>query len=47
MNNDKHKLHMLRILKDVYNAPELSKILAFKGGTSLMFLACRSNCRLI
>ena len=37
MNNDKHKLYMLRILKDVFNDPELSQILAFKGGTSLMF----------
>ena len=37
MNNDKHKLYMLRILQDVFNDPELSQILAFKGGTSLMF----------
>ena len=37
MNNDKYKLYMLRILKDVFNDPELSQILAFKGGTSLMF----------
>lgn len=37
MNNDKHKLYMLRILKDVFNDPELSQILAFKGGASLMF----------
>ena len=37
MNNDKHKLYMLRILKDVFNDPDLSQILAFKGGTSLMF----------
>ena len=37
MNNDKHKLYMLRILKDVFNDSELSQILAFKGGTSLMF----------
>ena len=37
MNNDKHKLYMLRILKDVFNDPELSQIIAFKGGTSLMF----------
>ena len=37
MNNDKHKLYMLRILKDVFNDPELSQILVFKGDTSLMF----------
>ena len=37
MNNDKHKLYMLRILKDVFNDPELSQILAFKGDASLMF----------
>lgn len=37
MNKDKHKLLMFRILTDAFSDKELSNLIAFKGGTSLMF----------
>ena len=38
MDINKHRFMMMRILKDVFSDSQLSSILAFKGGTSLMFL---------
>ena len=32
-NPEKHKLIMVRILKDLYSDKDLGKILGFKGGT--------------
>lgn len=37
MNKDKHKFLMFRILLDAFNDRELSNLIAFKGGTALMF----------
>lgn len=37
MNKDRHKYFMFRILSDIFKDESLSKMLAFKGGTSLMF----------
>lgn len=37
MNKDKHKLFMFRILLDAFSDKELSSLIAFKGGTALMF----------
>jgi hypothetical protein len=37
MNKDRHKYFMFRILSDIFKDDSLSRILAFKGGTSLMF----------
>lgn len=37
MDLNKHKIYMLRILKDIYADAELSSLLGFKGGTALMF----------
>jgi len=37
MNLAKHKSYLVRILKDVYDDPELGTILGFKGGTALLF----------
>ncbi len=38
MDLNKHKMYMLRILKDIYTDSELNNLLGFKGGTALMFL---------
>ena len=38
MDINKHKYQMMQILKDVFSDAELSEVLAFKGGTALMFL---------
>lgn len=38
MDMNLHRLNMLGILKDIYSDPTLCNCLAFKGGTSLMFL---------
>lgn len=37
MNNDKHKLIMLQVLKEIFKDEELRDLVAFKGGTALMF----------
>lgn len=37
MDLNKHKMYMLRILKDIYTDSELNNLLGFKGGTALMF----------
>ena len=37
MDLNKHKFQMLQILKDVFSDAELANVLAFKGGTALMF----------
>jgi hypothetical protein len=37
MDINKHKFLMLRILKDIFTDTRLAPLLAFKGGTSLMF----------
>ena len=37
MNKEKHKYYMFKVLTDIFADHELNKILAFKGGTSLMF----------
>ncbi len=34
---NKHRFFLFQILKDIYNDVELSSLLGFKGGTSLMF----------
>lgn len=38
MDKNKHKFLMMQILKDIFTDKLLSSCLAFKGGTSLMFL---------
>lgn len=37
MDLNKHKYQMLQILKDLFSDAELANVLAFKGGTALMF----------
>ena len=37
MNKNKHKLYMAQILSLIFKDKELCNVLAFKGGTSLMF----------
>ncbi|MBQ6726927.1 MAG: nucleotidyl transferase AbiEii/AbiGii toxin family protein [Bacteroidales bacterium] len=37
MDLNKHKYQMLQILKDVFSDADLANVLAFKGGTALMF----------
>lgn len=37
MNREKHKLQMFRILTEAFLDEDLSKLIAFKGGTALMF----------
>ena len=37
MNKDKHKLYMAQILGLIFRDKELCRLLAFKGGTALMF----------
>ena len=37
MDLNKHKFMMMQILRDIFNTPTLAPLLAFKGGTSLMF----------
>lgn len=37
MNTEQHKLVMFRLLRDIFEDKELSELVAFKGGTALMF----------
>ena len=36
MDINKHRYYMMQVLLAIFRHPELSKLLAFKGGTSLM-----------
>ena len=54
MDKNKHKLYMAQILSLIFKDKDLCNVIAFKGGTSLMFLhnlnikpcRCQYSCRL-
>ena len=37
MDTNRHKFFMLQLLKEIFSDALLSSVLAFKGGTALMF----------
>ncbi len=39
---NKHKIFLVRILKDIYSDIDLANSLGFKGGTALMFFYAKS-----
>ena len=36
MDTNKHRYYMMQVLLAIFRHPQLSQLLAFKGGTSLM-----------